>query len=249
MRNWIPWLVWGLLVASCEAGGTTPSAPSTSTTPSVETTTTTEAPVDECQPEPIEGRGRAWDAGCTYTAESFLVPVTFTPMTDGWSSIGAETQYVAIRHDADLDGTSDATLTMVAHNVEAEPSEILDEIEALEGVEATSERAAIDIAGLPAVSFDVVGDPQPEPFRECSSPGGTALLSESGHKLLDLPTRPGPSVIGIPACYTSRVWVFAVDGQTITAIGVADPDDRFEELMPILENFLDTSVTFGDDDG
>lgn len=247
-----------LVVAAC--GGTSADSSTTSTSTSlsttsttVATTTTTEAPVEECEPTPLEGRGWIWEAGCTYTASSFLVPITFAG-AEGWSSVGAAFEFAALKYDADADGGSDATLTIFAYDVESKPPDILDDVLVFDGVDAISERTAITLAGVPAITLDVDGAPLdslPGTSSGCTEPVGTAFFYQTteSYTLLELPLKVGQGAFGIPACFRSRVWVLAVEGWSITAIGVTRDVEHFEELMPILQEFLENNVTFGDAGG
>lgn len=249
----------GLIVAACggsdTAGSTTATSMTSSTsTTTVATTTTTKPPAEVCEPTPLEGRPRVWAEGCVYTADSFAIPLTFTSPSGGWSSTGAAPRWIEIRHDADSDGTSDVTLTFIIFEPSSTPNEIVDTIVAIEGVDVELDRTAVTVGGNSGIVIDLLGEPDPDPgFPErnpCSRPGGSArFFMGTGYVLFTDPNLSTASAFGIPACWPTRVWVVDVGGVTITALGVVEDEDRFGELMPILEDFLESNVTFGDADG
>lgn len=257
MGRWVWLVVFSLLTAACGGNGSaaptsSASTSSSSTVATIATTTTTES-IEVCEPEAIEGRGRIWEAGCSYTASSFLVPITFAGV-DGWTSLGGGNEWVALKHDANGDGDADVTLTVFAHNEDSAPDVILDEILSFDGVTAVSDETAMELAGASALTVDVVAEekiPVQSDSDGCTQPSGTAFFFQTtpGYVLFQLPAGPGPGSFGIPACYQSRVWVFEVEGFTITAIGVTPTVETFDEYMPILEDFLANNVTFGETDG
>ncbi len=247
----------GVMMTACGSGDTVGSTTSTSTTSSTTATTvatTADTQVEACEPTPLEGRPRIWEEGCVYTANSFAVPVTFTAPGAGWTSHGAADRWVELRHDADRDGSFDVSLTLIAHEAESTTADVIDAIVLIDGVDLMNGPLATVIQSSQALTVDLLGrelpnsaaDGQTEP---CTRAAGTAFFFTDGYGLFRDPDRVTNAFVGVPACFTTRAWIIDVSGTSITALGVAKDNDRFEELMPILEDFLEHSVMFGDDDG
>lgn len=256
MGRWPTWLmVVSLVVAACGSGDAVDSTTSTSTSSSTTTTTvattTTETP-GACE-VPIGGRAQPFDEGCVYIAVDFAVPFTFTAAGPGWIATSAGDRWVELKYDADGDGSANASITFAALE-DSGPIAVLDTIEAFEEIELRSERGTSTVAGLQAVIVDVQGAPvdTASPTNDgCSQPSGTGFFVQgSGYALLNL-SRPldAADTLGVPACHLTRVWAFSAERWTIAAIGVTRDDDDFELMVPVLQEFLDNNVTFGDADG
>ena len=92
------------------------------------------------------------------------------------------------------------------------------------------------------VVVDVEGeiDPQGAGLAECSRPASAQFTSIAGHELFE----DGAS-FGIPACYRSRIWIFDVNGSSITAIGGVAEESEFDDLVQVLETLLERGTTAG----
>lgn len=246
----------GLIIAACGGGETADSSSvttSSSTTTTVATTTTTEGGVEACVPTPLEGRPRAWEEGCIYSATEFVVPLTFEPHGPGWSSTGAASRWVSLRYDADSDSFFDMTLTLLAFEADLPPGEVIDALLAIEGVAAVSDRIETTVANYPAITIDVLGESEGNVIDDnvCSRPYGSAqfFTGVPGYPLFRDPDMSGPSSFGVPACFSTRVWVIDSSSTSVTALVVVEDESLFEGLAEVAADLLDNHVAFGDSDG
>lgn len=234
-----------LLIAGCatgSAGSTTASGPvTTSSTTEPLTTTTT----DRCAGEPfsIDERGLRLVEGCEYRTAQFALPTAIEAPSDVWLSFAEpNTRAVYLGIDEDNDGSVEANVAFLAF-VAGTDEEPFSEVLGIDGISALSETAVGSVGGRPALTIDLLATP--EQFRGCNTTGVRFI---GGYELV-LASRQGGSYYGIPACVTTRVWQLTVDDNPITIVAAALDDDRFEEFMPLFEDFLRDSVTFGDPDG
>ena len=114
-------------------------------------------------------------------------------------------------------------------------------------------RRSRDLAGgqeAAVIDFDTGEELGIDPEREECTPGGLIEADQQQwiFQLVQVVIR-SPRQYGIPACKLSRVWTVNVDDTMVTIVAAVRDDDRFEELMPIVEGFLQNSVTLGDADG
>lgn len=268
MGRWSGVLVVSLALASCGGDNTAPSTTSTSTSSAISTTTvattTTQSPEVPMEGPVIIERGQRWDVGVEHLTGAFLPPIRFVIDTEGWSNSVATNRVFLVLFDEDNDGQDDVSIAFVRFSPELEANELLDAIGQLNdridvnnSVSAISDRDPIELAGLAAVAQSFEAPPsslrgvnRESSQHECASPPGRAVTSFG--LIYRLPRLHAPSVsttVGLPSCAKSRVWVFDVDGERITAIGTTRHQDRFDEWMTFLEDFLNTSVTFGAGDG
>ena len=227
-------LAFSLALAAC---GTSQEAQVAGVAITAATTTTTPAPVT------IDAFvGLEWEPSVTYQAESFVVPLSFTVDREGWISRGADRRWTEVWFDEDMDGSADVTLTFLAHRPGLDPDSLVTEIMRTDGVRQLTPAVERTIGTTTMVVVDVEGDvdPQGTGLAECSQPASAQFTSIAGHELFE----DGAS-FGIPACYRSRIWIFDVNGSTITAIGVVAEEDAFDELVVILEVLLERGTTAG----
>lgn len=194
-------------------------------------------------PVAIDGiTGLVWEAGGTYTADSFVVPVSFTPDRGGWLSRGAASQWAAMWFDDDLDGASDATLTLMAYRPATDPEVLVSEILQIDGVRQLTPAVEQTIGTRTMIVVDVEGDPEPQggSVSECSLPASGQFTTSAGYEFFDDVTS-----FGIPACYRSRVWIVEVDDNTLTLVGTVEDEDRFDDLVRWLEDLLVRGLSFG----
>lgn len=222
----------GLFTAACTS----------STEPAPASTTTTERLTETVTIDNVVGLD--WEIDNMYVAPSFLVPTSFSVKNTGWLSRGADSRWISLWFDEESDGETDATLTFVAYESSLDPSEIVTRIIRIDGVNQLTSAFERTIGGMTTVVVDVAGDrtEQAAGLSDCSQPASGMFTSVAGYPFF----ADGAGSFGIPACYSSRVWVMDVSDRTITAIGVTENSGQFERLMSILEAFLDQSVTFGD---
>lgn len=222
-----------LVVAACtqpetEVAGVSITAPTSTTLPA---------------PVAIEGlTGLTWDPGGTYTADSFLVPVRFTPDRDGWLSRGAAARWASMWFDDDLDGDSDATLTLMAHRPATDPDVLVSEILQIDGVRQMTPAVEQTLGSRTMIVVDVEGEPDPQggSVSECSVPASGQFTTGAGYELFDDVTS-----FGVPACFRSRIWIVEVDGSALTLVGTVEDEDAFDDLIYWLEDLLVRGLSFG----
>lgn len=201
------------------------------------TSTTTPGPVA------IESfTGLAWEPGVPYSADSFVVPVQFTANRDGWLSRGADRRWASLWFDEDLDGSTDATLTLMAHMPTTDPDVLVSEILQTEGVRQLTPAVEQTVGERKMIVVDVEGEPEPQggSVSECSRPASAQFTTGAGYEFFE----DGGS-FGIPACYRSRVWIVEIDGSALTIVGVVEDEAEFDDLMMWLEALLESGMSFG----
>lgn len=237
------WLL-AIILAACAAQTsptTTSSAPTTSTTvaPSTSTSTTevVESPADICVPGIS-----SWEVGGIYLAPCFLTPLQFTPVDDGWSSIRADTEWVEGMWTEPDERDPAIRFVILAYEPQTTPAEAVASILAIEDVDPLTE----PVDDGERLSVDVTTAPDPDPFsdRECMADFTRAfhLHSELGTVLLDRANVVGLDghTYGMGACWTFRIWTTTVASRTITVIATSADLDRFDELMPTVEQLVAT---------
>lgn len=236
-------LALGLVATACGSGGeaagdgaSEPASRTTTTTTTLAATATTteEAPVG---PLALDGPGPL-ELGATYAVD-FFVPVQLSVDQEGWVARYVFGEAVALSF-------GDSALVFLAITPEAEPEEVLDAI--LNGGDTISvvREPSVDSLGAWSVSTVDVVIPE-QPLLGCGGPAVWAL-GRGGPPGATLRTV-GDRDFGIVQCRTTRIWAIDVGGQVVTVLGVASEDERFDEFMPVLEDFLANHVAFGDDDG
>lgn len=232
----------------------TRTASTTTTTPDITTSTTTSSGAsagpepDACQT--FRGTSLPLDAGDSFCEEGFVVPVRVEVEADGWLVRQSSTTTILLYRDLDGNGAKDVSIALIAFNADEDPDLIRDAIVSVDGVDRVSEPETIALAGVDTLRFDVEGheDGQADLVSPCTTYASPQIgFGAPGYGLVRGPT--AQFEYGIAACFRSRVWVMDLGAISVTAVGVADPDDRFEELMPIVEDFLQSGVTFGATDG
>ena len=246
-----------LLLAACGTGGdaaddgdtaTSTTTTSTSTTPTtVETTTTTES--DPCEGEPfsMDERGLRLVEGCEYLTTQFALPIRIAAPSNAWLSFAEpNTRAVYMGIDENGDGSVEANIAFLAF-VAGTDEEPFSEVLGIDGVASLSDPMASMVGGRSALTIDVLAVEEPTfaGFSGCTTTGVRII---GGYELVLASSNEGQEY-GIPACVTTRVWQVTIDDIPITIVAAALDDDRFAEFMPIFEDFLENSVTFGDADG
>jgi len=202
------------------------------------------APTTTTVPEPIgieDITGLKWEPGAVYTAESFLVPVSFTPDRQGWLSRGAAPQWAAMWFDDDLDGARDATLTLMAYRPATEPEVLVSEILQIDGIRQLTPAVEQTLGERTMIVVDVEGDPEPQggSVSECSQPASAQFTTSAGYEFFDDGTS-----FGIPACFRSRMWIVEIDDNALIFVGTVEDADRFDDLMHWLEDMLVRGLSF-----
>lgn len=251
-----------LLAAACAGeavqGTTTAGAlPDLASTTTVSTTSTLPAststaprsigPVDIC------GSGVGFDQiGERYTVDCFVVPVSFAPSVDGWRSLSAGEEWAELFWEGEDPGLT-ANVLLLAYRLDDTPQAMIDSIVEREGVNAMSDVEAGELGVREALVVDLETDRDRDFDDRCSTgkfqglrysrPGG---FFNPGYLLKDVRGTGANQGFGLGACKRFRLWGVDVDGVTITVVSTAGgtADDRFDELVPIVESLLD-SVTFG----
>lgn len=264
MRRLAWMLAFVLLLAACAEGSgegeSTTTTSTTTTTIAQPVITTTQPALAQPEVESLAGRSRVWEPGVTYEATDFLVPLRFEVTSDGWLTSGSWDRVVAPIYTGGGTGELQAALSFLAFMPDAEPDEIIDAILATEGsqgpdivrgIEVTTDRSQTTVAGYSATTIDVYGGPEGRDPDRAGEPRCNVKIvdiagDEAGWPLVVVSRGRG---YGVGACHSARVWVVQVGDRAITIIGSTRDDNRFDELMPILEGFLANSVTFGEADG
>ncbi len=229
-------------------GGTT-TQPSTSTT-SITTTTTmaTTTTADPCASEPfsIDDRGGRLIPGCIHRTDAFgPSQVTFTTDDDWWLTFAQpDPRLVLLGLDTDGDGGLDGSMAFVVWNAELAPDELLTELGAIDGIDADSPSTPATVAAQSALAADFVAAEDPLLTSNPCTFSGVRFGSDSpGFQLI---TAGRKQDIGFPACNRTRVWAVEVSDQTTLILAAAHYLDDFDDLIPVFEDFLVNSVTFGD---
>lgn len=241
-------VVMATIVAAC--GGQTPaevpasepapSEPPITTAASADTTTLPVATsVDLCR-----GRGIVWEPGVDYTADCFIVPVSFAPGDEGWRTNGASGEWVLVTLAEG--GVPVAEVALLAYRPSAGTESIVDSILELDGLTVVSEQRDVTAGGLRAVTFDVVSAPDPSstvavPIDECNSLSVGVVIGAAGGPgwpLLESGGLDGDHNYGFSPCRAFRVWVVDVRGTVVTVLAAADTEVALTEAMPRIERLL-----------
>lgn len=213
---------------------------SSPTTLDATTTATTgvEEAVDICN------RGKVWEPGTTYSADCFLVPVSFEPVDTGWRSQGVGVDRMLLTW-IENEGADEPTaqVGVVAYRPADSASEVVDVIVDFVDVEAVSERTQVAVGGHRAVVIDIQhGESSRTQYEDpCFRiDAGLRLPGElPGERL----TPEGLTTVGLGPCQVFRVWAVSATRGTVTIVAAFSDTDRFDELMPVVERLLDT-MTF-----
>lgn len=239
MRRLLPAV---LFLVAC-SGETTVST----TSPVAEPTTTTttleaEEPVDICP------RGVVWEPGTTYSADCFLVPVTFEAGDAGWRSSGARAR-AAVMTNIDSGSGHAIRVGLLAYRPDLEAESVLDSVLSIEGVVALTDRVHVVVAGHDALTVDA------ETASKADDQSGFPCVEDSFAVALGQPGRGVASAgytlvdagmsgrFGMGACRTFRIWVFEAAGSVVTVVATPDDPDRFDDAIAVVERLLD-SMTF-----
>lgn len=259
-------LVFGLvfLIVACSTGSeegpsgstTIPGPVTTSSTIEPPATTTSAAPVPAVDPDQctlIGARPVLLESAREYCTGSPVLPITIRVDSGRWLvRSGAESAIVATL-DSDEDGSSDATIAFLSVQPEVEVGQLLDSmVGSEEGLVALTEPDRFSAGRHSGLTLTVEAEPQPLPFEPegCTSSGTPNFaIDEPGYPVLNTGGFSPRTDYGFPSCFRSRLWILDVDGVTVTVIASANPDDRFEDVMPMVESFLMNNVMFGDADG
>ncbi len=225
-----------VVLAGCATDQTTEVA-GVSITSSTSTTTPRPIPIDEFTQ-------LAWEQGIPYTADAFLVPVSFVANRSGWLSRGGGSRWVSLWFDENLDGDADATLTLLAHRPTLEPDVLVSEILQIEGIRQLTPAMETTVGERQMIVVDVEGehDRHDSGQSECSVFASARLSGDAGYELF----QDGGS-FGVPACFVSRLWIVEVGGNALTFVGVVEDEDRFDDLVLWLEQLLASGVSFAEE--
>ena len=237
-----------------DQGSATTLLSTTSTTTGAKATTTTAAGPCAGEPISIDQQGGRLLPGCIHITEEFAPTLlTFTTDGDSWLTFAdGDPRLARLGIDVNADGGLDASIAFLVWNSHLEPEQIFEELDAIEGVELQSPTSAATLGGRPAVVADFLAaeDPgmgfQPGDVRACTSTGLQFSSDEPGYQLITYFDRQD---VGFPACNTTRVWAVQDGEETFLVLAAANDPDQFDELLVILEEFLESGVTFGDSDG
>lgn len=244
-------LVLACILAAC-AGGTANTTLTTSTVSTAPSTTALTTSTTELVVEPVDicARGTVWDAGSTYAAPCFLVPLSFQPAEDGWRSVGVGVEWLEALWVDPATSEQSIRFGTLAFRPSDGPEEVMDSILALEGVTALTDPVATAIGGADAVTVDLETAPVDLAGQEnlCakSVAYGINLPDARGSILLDITALTGGAnrTFGLGACLTFRVWVVEAEGNTITVLATTEDEARFDEMIDVVERLLETT-TFG----
>lgn len=216
-------------------------SPPSSTATSATTTITVVEPTDACS------RGLVWSKGESYAASCFIVPVVVTPSTSGWRSFGASA--AAFRFELWNEEREPLLgVQLLAHEPELEPSDAIESVLDIVGIDPISEPTSAMIGGWLAASIDVETAPDPafaprqEP-EECSRQGSSLQWgydSWPGYPLVIENRIGGTHEFGLGACLRFRIWAIDMNGTTITATAVAFDTERFDERIGEAASLLET---------
>lgn len=243
-------LVLGLASTGCAAT----ASPDTTTTTAVSVASVSEptkssstapddAPVDLCD------GFETWDTDTAHVARCFLAPVAFTPRVDGWWSTLANLDALEGGWTDVDEAQPSIRFVILAYLPELSPSEIIDSILAIDGVHAIRDSQQESGTRWADIETDPVLMTMPNLERiECARDASLDLIAaggEPGYTLLDrvsLGTSDGGRLYGLGACRTFRIWAIPISGITVTAVATTDDLDRFDELMPIMDQLV-ASIT------
>ena len=236
------------LLAACATSAeptTTTTTVAVASVPDPTTSTSTTAPAEPAPIDICEDR-TAWEANTTLVASCFLVPLTFTPDTEGWRAPKSELE--SIEGIWVEPGERDPAIRFVvlAHMPDAMPSEAIESILAIDGVDATAgptnkgTRMRVDVESAPVerVRSNISSR------TECAETSRLDLIqsfTEPGYVLLDQISLTGTgSQYGLGACRIFRIWAIPIDDITLTVVATTDDLERFDELMPTMEQLVDS---------
>lgn len=240
-------LVLSLVLAACGTDGDAsddggdPAATSattsiTATTTQVAETTTSTTASTPKGPLTLDGPGPL-EPGATYAVD-FFVPLEIAVDEDGWVARFVFGEVVSLSF-------GDSALVFFALTPEAEPEGIVESIVNGSDTIAVVRDPSMGTLGTWSISTADVVIPE-HPVLGCGGPG-VWYIGRGGPPGATLRTV-GDSDFGIVQCRTTRIWAIDVGSQVVTVLGVASDNDRFEEFMPIFEEFLQNHVAFGDAD-
>lgn len=239
-----------VLLTACTAGI---GAEETSTTilvataPPPETTTTTTTP--PAGPIDICGRGTVWEVGATYVARCFIIPLGFTPRTDGWTASGALLEWwTGFWAEPGTTGPALRYATL-AFRPDEDPDDILESILTIDGVNPESDVGRSTTAGIDVRSVDVSTEPSlgswSQAGQDCLvTPQSAIDLYEGnapGYPLVDFQRLGSPGkLFGLGACWKFRIWVVASDDTAATIIATVNDLNRFDDLIPMMDELVET---------
>ena len=264
-----------LVLAACadqssDTTTTTTTGPITSTTtsttssttatsnPPVSSSTSTTGQADPCEGEPftIEDEVGQFTPGCEYRTATFLAPLSVTVSDATWLNLPVlDARITPIGYDEDGDGGSEAKLVFLMFGSGPEPAQTFEEVIARVADTAVTYTVSGEqptvVGGIEAafVDFETGEEEGIMPARECTGDGlvETRRLDRWIFQLVEV--LPLQRLYGVPACKPSRVWAVPIGEEMVTIVAAVRDDARFDELMPVIEDFLQNSVTFGDGDG
>lgn len=232
------WTSLALLTAACTAQTdpttTTSAAIAAEPVPSTSTTTTTkpeDTSVDIC------GRGVIWEPGATYISACFLTPLAFAPEAEGWRSSRASLEAVEGLWVAPGEQEPAIRYVVLAYLPDNTPDEVVTSILSIDGVDPTTtpfgdQTVSVEVETAPLRS-SVAG--------ECvSTAHALRLAGGSGYVLLDLMSVNSGYLYGLGACRIFRIWAIPIADITVTVVATTDDLDRFDELMPTMQQLVDT---------
>lgn len=239
-----------MVVSAWLVACTTEVEPATSATP--DDTTISEPTVSPSTTAPAStinlcGRGTVWESGVTYVAPCFIVPIGFTPHTDGWTASGAQLEWWAGFWTQPDTPSPAIRFHAIAYESDSDPERNLDSILAIEGVNATSAIRQSTISGIRLWSVDVATEPAVGSLEltgnDCiASPHSAIDLlfgGAPGYPLVDfMSITGGGGLFGLGACWQFRIWVLGYEGASATIIATVADLGRFDELMPRMEELV-----------
>jgi hypothetical protein len=214
---------------------TTVGEPATSST-----TAPDDTPVDLCN------GFVAWEVGTVHVARCFLAPLALSPDIAGWRSTAANLDAVEGRWTDPEDTRPSIRFVILAYLPELDPPEIIDSILDIDGVDPRQPPESL------ADTIQVDVDTAPDPTRtgdlreaECALASRALDLggNEPGYSLLDrvsLTAADMGRLHGLGACRTFRIWAIPIADITITVVATVDDLDRFDELMAMMDQLVDS---------
>jgi hypothetical protein len=262
MASLISWLgIASVALASCGSPasteatepGTTPTIRppdgATITEPVVSSESTTTPPTaPSTGPVEIPSRRLPLEPGVSHEASGFGVALRVTSGEAGWRSSLLTGDFLELIYADPEDAARTSAVVFVLFRTQDPPDELAEAVTSIDGVEVAAGPVRGRAGGRPALVVDVEGAPKQLFTRECSYPGGTPLIRyfppshyPVGYELLSV----GYDMVGIPACWPTRIWFIDVDGTTVTVLASTENREQYQDLMETVERLL--SVTeFGD---
>jgi hypothetical protein len=228
------------------APGTTPrSRPlpevTTITEPVVSSESTTPPTAHSTSSVEIPSRFMPLEPGVAHEAGGFAVALKFTPEEASWRSSLVTGDFLGVVYVDPEDAARRSAVVFVLFRSQDPLEEVAEAVTSIDGVEVAAGPVRGRAAGRSALVVDVEGAPKQLFARECSYPGGTPLIRyfapshyPVGYELISV----GYDMVGIPACWPTRIWLVDVDGTTVTVLASTDSREHYQGLMETVERLL-----------